>query len=171
MQNSKTIAVIGASDKRNFTVLKQLSTRYQLLLFDKDEKALSEIHNALLLENRYASIEKMTCPTNASWEADIIILSGFCINDTDIIHNIKNVATAKIVIIMENDDEFTKSINRQVSFDLIFPHSKIIEVININTDDKAETEFLLEGYDSNALDIVSRIFEGIGFNTYVSQIN
>jgi hypothetical protein len=27
----------------------------------------------------------------------------------------KEVATAKIIIIMENDDDFTKSINRQVS--------------------------------------------------------
>lgn len=171
MQNIKTIAVIGASDRRNFPVLKELSSRYQMLLFDKNVKELSEIHKALLLENRYASIEKMNCETNASWEADIIILSGFCINDADVVQNIKNVATAKIVIIMENDDEFTKSINHQVSFDLIFPHSKIIEVININTDDKAEIEFLLEGHDAYALDIVSSIFEGIGFNTYVSQIN
>lgn len=171
MQNSKTFAVIGASDNRNFAVLNELAARYQLLLFDKNEKALSEIHQALLVQNRYASIEKMACPTNASWEADVIILSGFCINDADVVHNIKNVATAKIVIIMENDDEFTKSINHQVSFDLIFPHSKIIEVININTDDKAEKEFLLEGHDSYALDTVSNIFEGIGFKTYVSQIN
>lgn len=72
---------------------------------------------------------------------------------------------------MENDDEFTKSINHQVSFDLIFPHSKIVEVINVNSEDDNEKEFLLEGHDSYALDTVSHIFEGIGFNTYVSQIN
>jgi hypothetical protein len=41
---------------------------------------------------------------------------------------------------MENDDDFTKSINRQVSFDLIFPHSKI-EIINVATDDNAEKNF------------------------------
>jgi hypothetical protein len=42
---------------------------------------------------------------------------------------------------MENDDDFTKSINRQVSFDLIFPHSKIVEIINVATDDNAEKNF------------------------------
>jgi hypothetical protein len=42
---------------------------------------------------------------------------------------------------MENDDEFTKSINYQLSFDLIFPHLKIVEVININADDSLEKEF------------------------------
>ena len=171
MQNIKTIAVIGASDKRNFPVLNELSTRYQLLLFDKNANDVNKIQQSLLAENRYASIEIMPCATDASWEADMIILSGFCINDENIVRTIKEVATAKIIVIMENDDEFTKSINHQVSFDLLFPHSRIIEVINISTDDQVEKEFLLEGHDSYALDTVSSIFEGIGFNTYVSQIN
>jgi hypothetical protein len=171
MQNIKTIAVIGASDKRNLAVLHELATRYQLLLFDTNEKALSVIYQELLVENRYATIEQMFCAVDASWEADIIILSGFCINDSQVVQKIKNVATAKTIVIMENDDEFTKSINYQVSFDVIFPNSKIVEVININVDDTAEKEFLLEGHDAAALDTVSHIFEGIGFNTYVSQIN
>lgn len=165
------MAVIGASDKRNFTVLKELSEHYQLLLFDKDPKALSDVHDSLLAKNRNINIEKMSCATDASWEADIIILSGFCINDAEIVQKIKEVATAKIMIVMENDDEFTKSINRQLSFDVVFPHSKIVEVINLNVDDKAEKEFLLEGHDSYALDSVSNIFERMGFNTYVSQLN
>jgi hypothetical protein len=171
MQNVKTIAVIGASDKRNFAVLKELSERYQVLLFDKNPKALSDTYDSLLANNHHVNIEKMSCATDASWEADIIILSGFCINDAEIVRKIKKVATAKIVIIMENDEEFTKSINRQVSFDLVFPHSKIVEIINLNADDRAEKEFLLEGHDSYALDNVSNIFERMGFNTYVSQLN
>jgi hypothetical protein len=59
----------------------------------------------------------------------------FCINDAAVVEKIKEVATAKIIIIMENEDEFTSSINVQVSFDLIFPHSKIVEIINISTDE------------------------------------
>lgn len=171
MQNVKTIAMIGASDKRNFTVLKELSERYQMLLFDKDPIALSEIYNSLLANNRNITIEKMACATDASWEADIIILSGFCIDDQETIQRIKKVATAKIIIIMENDDEFTKSINNQLSFDLVFPHSKVVEIISLNRDENAEKEFLLEGHDSYALDSVSAIFERMGFNTYVSQLN
>ena len=152
-------------------MLRELSEHYQLLLFDKDPKALSDVHDSLLANNRHINIEKMSCATDASWEADIVILSGCCINDEEIVQKIKKVATAKIIIIMENDDEFTKSINRQLSFDIVFPHSKIVEVININMDDKAEKEFLLEGHDSYALDSVSNIFERMGFNTYVSQLN
>jgi len=171
MQNVKTIAVIGASEKRNFAVLKELSQRYQLLLFDKNQKALSDIYDSILAENRYSYVEKMDCAVNASWEADIIILSGFCINDASIVQKIKEVATAKTIIIMENDDEFTKSINHQFSFDLVFPHSTIVEIINLNTEDSPEKEFLLEGHNSKSLDMVSAIFESVGFTTYVSQIN
>jgi hypothetical protein len=171
MQNVRTIAIIGAAEKRNFTVLKELGAQYQLLLFDKDQDALSEIHESLLAQNRYGYIEKMDCAVNASWEADIIILSGFCINDVAAVEKIKGVATAKIIIVMENDDEFTSSTNNQLSFDLIFPHSKIVEIINISIDENTEKEFLLEGHNSKALDTVSGIFEGCGFTTYVSQLN
>ncbi|NGY38514.1 hypothetical protein FQU23_013465 [Flavobacterium sp. XN-5] len=171
MQNVRTIAVIGAAEKRNFTVLKELGEQFQLLLFDKDQDALSEIHESLLAQNRHGYIEKMDCAVNASWEADIIILSGFCINDAAAVEKIKEVATAKIIIVMENEEEFTSSINNQLSFDLIFPHSKIVEIINLSIDENTEKEFLLEGHNSKALDTVSGIFEGCGFTTYISQLN
>jgi hypothetical protein len=162
MQNVRTIAVIGAAEKRNFPVLKELSEHYQLLLFDKNPKALSAIHESLLAQNRHGFIEKMDCAVNASWEADIIIiLSGFCINDAAVVEKIKEVATAKvIIIIMENEDEFTTSISNELSFDLLFPHSKIVEIINISTDENTQKEFLLEGHNAKVLDTVS----------YVSQL-
>jgi hypothetical protein len=95
------------------------------LLFDNNEKALAEIHQALLQENRYASIEQMPCAVNASWEADIIILSGFVLMIPKSFKKLK-CCYSKTIIIIENDDEFTKSINYQLSFDIIFPHSKIV---------------------------------------------
>lgn len=171
MQNIRTIAVIGAAEKRNLPVLKELSEHYQLLLFDKNPKALSAIHERLVAQNRHGFIEKMDCAINASWEADIIILSGFCINDAAVVEKIKEVATAKVIIIMENEDEFTTSISNELSFDLLFPHSKIVEIINISTDENTQKEFLLEGHNSKALDTVSGIFERCGITTYVSQLN
>jgi hypothetical protein len=75
------------------------------LLFDNNEKALAEIHQSLLQENRYASIEQMPCAVNASWEADIIILSGFVLM-------IPKSFKIKMLLQQnhyhnENDDEFT----------------------------------------------------------------
>jgi hypothetical protein len=48
-----------------------------------------------------------------------------------------------------------KSINYQLSFDIIFPHSKIVEVININADDTRKR--VLEGHSGAALDTVSHV--------------
>jgi hypothetical protein len=94
----------------------------------------------------------------------------FCVNDAAVVEKIKEVATAKIIIIMENDDDFTKSINRQVSFDLIFPHSKIVEIINVATDDNAEKKNFVRRSSFKALDTVAGI-DRCGFTTFLSQFN
>lgn len=171
MLNIRTVAVIGASEIRNFPVLKELAEHYQLLLFDKNQKELSAIHERLVAQNRYGNIEKMDCAVNASWEADIIILSSFCSNDVAVVEKIKEVATAKIIIIMENEQEVPATINNQLSYDLVFPNSKIVEVITISKAEDTEKEFLLEGHNSKAIDTVSGMFERCGFTTYLSQLN
>jgi hypothetical protein len=53
----KTIAVIGAADKEISSVESCLE-QYQMLLFDKDPKALSDIYDSLLANNHNINIEK-----------------------------------------------------------------------------------------------------------------
>jgi hypothetical protein len=57
-----------------------------------------------------------------------------------------------------------------VSFDLIFPHSKIVEIINVATDDNAE-KILLEGHHSKALDTVAYFFDRCALPRSLSLIN
>jgi hypothetical protein len=141
-----------------------------MLLFDNNEIALSDIYHSLYFKTGTQKL-KMPCAVNASWEADVIILSGFVLMIPKWFKDHKS-SNSKTIIIMENDDEFTKSINYQLSFDLIFPHSKIVEVININADDSLEKEFLLEGHDANALDMVSHILkESVSIRTFHKLIN
>jgi hypothetical protein len=75
MENIRTIAVIGASEERNFSILKELSELLPPLLSDNNKEALTNIHESLMAQNRHGDRENGLCP--ASWEADIIILSGF----------------------------------------------------------------------------------------------
>jgi hypothetical protein len=56
----------------------------------------------------------MPCAVNASWEADVIILSGFVLMIPKWFKDHKSCNSK--TIIMENDDEFTKSINYPVEF-------------------------------------------------------
>jgi hypothetical protein len=89
MENIRTIAVIGASEERNFSILKELSELLPPLLFDNNKEALTNIHESLMAQNRHGDRENGLCP--ASWEADIIILS-FCVNDAAVVERIKEVA-------------------------------------------------------------------------------
>jgi hypothetical protein len=107
MENLKTIAVSGAADKRESVLSERLSEQYQMLLFDKDPKALSDIYDSLLANNHNINIEKMSCERQLGSRYHYSF--WFCINER-VVRKVKKVATAKIIIIMENDDEFTKSI-------------------------------------------------------------
>jgi hypothetical protein len=88
---------------REISVLNRLAGRYQMLLFDNNEIALSDIYHSLLLQNRYAKVEKMPCAVNASWEADVIILSGFVLMISKWFKDHKS-SNSKTIIIMENDE-------------------------------------------------------------------
>jgi hypothetical protein len=47
--------------KEIFSILKELSERYHLLLFDNNKEALTNIHESLMAQNRHGDIEKMDC--------------------------------------------------------------------------------------------------------------
>jgi hypothetical protein len=127
--NLKTIAVSGAADKRKQLLSQRLSEQYQMLLFDKIQKHC-QTSTTHFWQTITILISKK-CLASASWEADIIILSGFALT-MRVVRKVKKVATAKIIIIMENDDEFTKSINASSS--TLFSPFKIVEIINLNGD-------------------------------------
>jgi hypothetical protein len=61
MENIRTIAVIGASEERNFSILKELSA-LPPLLFDNNKEALTNIHESLMAQNRHGDIEKWIVP-------------------------------------------------------------------------------------------------------------
>jgi hypothetical protein len=58
MEN-RTIAVIGASEERNFSILKELSERY--LYYSITIKKHLRIFMKALWQNRHGDIEKMDC--------------------------------------------------------------------------------------------------------------
>jgi hypothetical protein len=92
MQNIKSIAIIGHQTKEIFLYF-GLATRYQLLLFDNNEKALAEIHQALYKKIGMPPLSR--CPAQSMlvgrrislfWGFVLMIPKSF---------KIKNVATAK----------------------------------------------------------------------------
>jgi hypothetical protein len=68
--------------------------------------------------------EKMNC-VNASWEADISLFFPVFISMMKMLLKNKGGCYCKKSSHMENEDDFTKSISRQLSFDLGLPILKL----------------------------------------------
>jgi hypothetical protein len=89
----------------------------------------------------------------------------FCVNDEAVVEKNKGSYTAKSLLWKMM---MILRINKSpVSFDLIFPHSKIVEIINVATD-KMQKKNFFEGHHSKALDTVSGILIDVLPPSYLS---
>ena len=76
MKTKQTIAVIGATGNMGSAISKSLSKgNYRLLLKANKQEELDAIVEEIKNYNADADLETAVCPTEASWEADIIILA------------------------------------------------------------------------------------------------
>ena len=162
-----TIAILGAVESNISFVAKRIAIHYRILLFDKNAKKLAEMHKQLLANNPFANIEKMNCATDASWEADIIILSETCCTDTLIIEKIKQVSTGKIVIVVNKQTYIQPASMDYLTLQKSLKHVKLIQVgstIN-NTKTDLENKLTIKGINRAALETVSFLFTSVGFTS------
>src|SRR4051812_12633162 len=102
MATKKTIAILGATGNMGSAIARALSknSRYRLLLMSRDEKKLVDLK--LELEKSGTEAYALSCVTEASWEADIIILATPYEAEKEIAQKIREVAVGKIVISISN---------------------------------------------------------------------
>ena len=117
MSNRKTVAILDVSNNNAILLATHFAQEHAVLLFDTDQKLLSRIYAQLLLENPNAQVEPMLCPTNASWEADIIVVSANAFANESLIQQIRKVSTGKIVLILES---ITDEKNKNSYFEILF---------------------------------------------------
>ena len=162
-----TIAILGAADTYISYVAKRISKYYRVLLFDRNVLKLAEMHNQLLANDPFANIEKINCATDASWEADIIIiLNTYCL-DSLIIEKIKQVSTGKIVIVISERSNTELASLDNLALQQLLMHVKLIQVgITINNEKSdLENKLTLKGNDRAALETVSFLLTSVGFTT------
>lgn len=157
MSNRKTVAILSISNPKAILIATHLARKHAVLLFDADQKLLSRVQNHLLLENPKAQVELMSCPTNASWEADIIVFSPSAFTNESLTQQIKKVSTGKIVLILES---ITFEKNKNLHFEDLFPFSKVI-YCSEGKDDGIAT-LSLKGKDIQALATLVTFFTTIG---------
>jgi hypothetical protein len=166
-----TFAVLGVSERNSVFLAKQVARTNRVLLFDKNEAILLEVHAQILSEHPKANTEIMICPINASWEADSIILSHDMATDSNLIEKIRNVATGKIVLFLVQEMNRDTIENSLVKLQYLFPFSKVVQ--SVESTSNSNDFFLLNGDDEEALKTIWTLFTSIGLkaNTVLPNTN
>lgn len=160
MSNRRTFAVLGVSQTNSIFLAKQIAKTNPVLLFDYDTVKLNTVYSQILSEYPNAHAEMMICPTNASWEADVIILSNAATTDVNLIEKIRNVATGKIVIFLENKKSTNTSGNTDEKLQHLFPFSKVVH--SFESADESNDSFFLNGNDKQAVKTILTLLTSIG---------
>lgn len=119
MSTKQTIAVIGASDRMGAAISKKLATgNNRLLLFASEIEKVKALANDITTGTESAEVEVLECPTDASWEADVIVLAVPVDSEKEIAEKIREVANQKLVITIHNP---------VAALQKLLPHSKLVQ--------------------------------------------
>jgi 8-hydroxy-5-deazaflavin:NADPH oxidoreductase len=184
MQAKQTIAIIGAAGNMGSAISKSISKGpYRLLLKENKQEELDALVKEIRTKNANADVEAAVCPTEASWEADIIILAVPYQAEKEIAAKIKEVANQKIVISITNP--LNETYNGLVTapdtsaaeeLQKLLPHSKIVKAFNTSfaadfsnpVIDGKQSDAFIAGNDADALETVSDLVATAGFNPIIA---
>ena len=184
MKTKQTIAVIGATGNMGAAISKSLSKgNYRLLLKANKQEELNALVKEIETNNANADVEAAVCPTEAGWEADIIILAVPFEAEKEIAAKIKEVSNQKIVISIANP--LNKTYNGLVTatdtsaaeeLQKLLPDSKVIKAFNTSfaanfsspVIDGKQADAFIAGNDEEALQTVSELVATTGFNPVVA---
>lgn len=166
-----TIAILGAVEIPLSFIARRIPQQYKVLLFDKDPVKLAELYNPLLVNDALKNMEQMNCATNASWEADIVILSAACCSDVLIIEKIKQVSTGKIIIIIKDEINTPFSSRDYLNLQQLLQHVKLVQVTTNTNPAKTDIDNKLTiiGNDNAALKTVDLLFTSAHFTINYSS--
>jgi len=184
MKIKQTIAVIGATGNMGSAISKSLSKgNYKLLLCANEQDKVQTLVQQIKLQNSSADVEAVDCSTEASWEADIIILALPYEAEKEVAEKIREMANQKIVISIANP--LNSSYNGLVTaadtsaaeeLQKLLPNSKVIKAFNTTfaadfttpVIDGKQVDAFVAGNDEDALQTVSELVTTSGFNPMVA---
>jgi NADPH-dependent F420 reductase len=184
MQTKQTIAIIGATGNMGSAIARSIAKGpYRLLLKASKQDELDALVNDIQSKNPGAEVESAICPTEASWEADIIILAVPYEAEKNIAPQIKDVASQKIVIsianpLNQNYDGLVTAPGTSAAEELqkLLANSKIVKAFNTTFASDFSTSVIngtqvdafVAGNDEEALQTVSELVATAGFNPIIA---
>jgi 8-hydroxy-5-deazaflavin:NADPH oxidoreductase len=180
MKTKQTIAIIGATGNMGSAISKSLAKgNYRLLLKAGKQEEINKLVKQIRDNNPSADVDTMPCPTEASWEADIIILAVPFEAEKELAEKIKEVANQKIVISIANPlnktyDGLVTTPGTSAAEELqkLLPNSKVIKAFNTTfaadfsdpVIDGKQVDAFIAGNDEEALETVKELVSTAGFN-------
>ena len=184
MNTKQTIAVIGASGNMGSAISKSLSKgNYRLLLFSNEKEKTEALINEIKNSHAAADLEALECPTDASWEADVIILAVPFQAEKELAEKIREVANQKIVISIANPlneayEGLVTSPGTSAAEELqkLLPNAKVVKAFNTTFAadfstpiiDGKQVDSFIAGNDEEALQTISELVTTAGFNPIVA---
>ena len=184
MKTKQTIAIIGATGNMGSAISKSLSKgNYRLLLKSAKQDELDELVKQIRNTNANAELEAISCPAEASWEADIIILAVPFQAEKEIATKISQVANQKIVISIANPlnetyDGLVTDPGTSAAEELqkLLPNSKVVKAFNTTFAADFSTPVIagkqvdafIAGNDNDAVETVKDLVSVVGFNPIVA---
>lgn len=184
MKTKQTIAIIGASGNMGSAIAKSLSKgNNRLLLFSNENEKTASLVDDIKSLQPSADVESLSCPANATWEADVIILAVPFQAEKEIAEKIREVANQKVVISIANPlnetfDGLVTAPGTSAAEELqkLLPHSKVVKAFNTTfaadfatpVIDGKKADAFIAGDDDDAIDTVSDLVKTAGFNPLVA---
>ncbi len=184
MKTKQTIAIIGATGNMGSAISRSLARgNYRLLLKATQQRDLEKLSKEIKDKIPSADIEPMACPTEASWEADIIILAVPFEAEMEIAEKIREVSNQKIVISIANPLNQTSNglvttpdTSAAEELQKWLPGSKVIKAFNTTfaanfstpVIDGKQVDAFIAGNDEEALETAKELVSIAGFNPIVA---
>jgi NADPH-dependent F420 reductase len=184
MSTKQTIAIIGASGNMGSAISKSLSKgSYRLLLCSDEGGKVQAVVDDIKNNNPAADVEAISCSTEASWEADIIIAAIPYAAEKEVAAKIKEVANQKIVISISNPLNQTfnglataPDTSAAEELQKLLPNSKVVKAFNTTfaadfatpVINGQQVDAFIAGNDGDALQTVTELVTTAGFNPIVA---
>ena len=154
-----------------------------MLLKSGDTDKLKKLSSEIKATHPSADLELMTCPTEASWEADIIILAVPFEAEKEITERIRDVANQKIVVSIANplNQSFDGLVTRPGTsaaeeLQKLLPNSKVVKAFNTTfaadfstpVIDGKQVDAFIGGNDKEAVETVKGLVSTAGSNPIVA---
>jgi hypothetical protein len=160
--SKKVIAIIGATEKLGSVFSRNLAKhKYRLLLFGHDAAKLDSLAKEITAATPKADIECMSCPMEASWEADIVITDIH--GEKELIQKTKPFANRKIVLSIFHASE-------EEELEKLLVGARLVKIFIARKaafpdfENEDQIELVLDSNDEEAIETGTKILKEAGFD-------